>query len=305
MQTSLQSQVTFNGIGLHSGIPVAMTVRPAPADTGIVFRRIDVTGDNEIAALWSNVSQEALNTRIVNAEGVSVATIEHIMAALSGCGVHNAFIDIDGPEVPIMDGSSAEFVAAFVRIGLAELDAPLRAIEILREVKVARGEAVALLRPSSELYMSFSIEFPDPAIGAQTKAMSLANGAFVRELCNSRTFCRNSDVEAMRKAGLALGGSLENAVVVEGESVLTPGGLRHGNEAVRHKMLDALGDLFTAGAPIIGAYEGVRAGHALTNALLREVFSDPRNYRLVTCAPWQVARLPGAGLSVRDLMAVA
>lgn len=305
MQTSLQSQVTFNGIGLHSGIPVAMTVRPAPADTGIVFRRIDVTGDNEIAALWSNVSQEALNTRIVNAEGVSVATIEHIMAALSGCGVHNAFIDIDGPEVPIMDGSSAEFVAAFVRIGLAELDAPLRAIEILREVKVARGEAVALLRPSSELYMSFSIEFPDPAIGAQSKAMSLANGAFVRELCNSRTFCRNSDVEAMRKAGLALGGSLENAVVVEGESVLTPGGLRHGNEAVRHKMLDALGDLFTAGAPIIGAYEGVRAGHALTNALLREVFSDPRNYRLVTCAPWQVARLPGAGLSARDLMAVA
>lgn len=305
MQTSLQSQVTFNGIGLHSGIPVAMTVRPAPADTGVVFRRIDVTGENEIAALWSNVSQEALNTRIVNAEGVSVATIEHIMAALSGCGVHNAFIDIDGPEVPIMDGSSAEFVAAFVRIGLAELDAPLRAIEILREVKVARGEAVALLRPSSELYMSFSIEFPDPAIGAQTKAMSLANGAFVRELCNSRTFCRNSDVEAMRKAGLALGGSLENAVVVEGESVLTPGGLRHGNEAVRHKMLDALGDLFTAGAPIIGAYEGVRAGHALTNALLREVFSDPRNYRLVTCAPWQVARLPGAGLSARDLMAVA
>ncbi|WIV51661.1 UDP-3-O-acyl-N-acetylglucosamine deacetylase [Marivivens sp. LCG002] len=305
MQTSLQSQVTFKGIGLHSGIPVAMTVRPAPADTGIVFRRIDVTGDNEIAALWSNVSQEALNTRIVNAEGVSVATIEHIMAALSGCGVHNAFIDIDGPEVPIMDGSSAEFVAAFVKIGLVELEAPLRAIEILREVKVTRGEAVAVLRPSSELYMSFSIEFPDPAIGAQTKAMSLANGAFVRELCNSRTFCRNSDVEAMRKAGLALGGSLENAVVVDGESVLTPGGLRHGNEAVRHKMLDALGDLFTAGAPIIGAYEGVRAGHALTNALLREVFSDPRNYRLVTCAPWQVARLPGAGLSALDLMAVA
>lgn len=305
MQTTLKSKISFNGIGLHSGIPVEMTVRPAPADTGIVFHRTDLRADNDVAAIWSNVSQEALNTRIVNAHGASVATIEHIMAALSGCGIHNAHIDIDGPEVPIMDGSSAEFVAAFVKNGLTEYDTPLRAIEILREVKVTRGEAVAVLRPSSELQMSFSIDFPDAAIGAQTKSMSLANGAFVRELSNSRTFCRNSDVEAMRKAGLALGGSLENAVVVEGESVLTPGGLRHGNEAVRHKMLDALGDLFTAGAPIIGAYEGIRAGHALTNALLRELFSDARNYRYVTCAPWQIARLPGAGLSHHDLLAVA
>ncbi len=305
MQTTLKSKISFNGIGLHSGAPVEMTIRPALADTGIVFYRTDISANNDVAAIWSNVSQEALNTRIVNEHGVSVATIEHIMAALSGCGIQNAHIDIDGPEVPIMDGSAAVFVKAFLEVGLTKLDAPLYAIEILRQVKVTRGESMAVLRPSTELFMTFSIEFPDPAIGAQTKSMSLANGAFVRELCDSRTFCRNSDVEAMHKAGLALGGSLENAVVVEGSKVLTPGGLRHGNEAVRHKMLDALGDLFTAGAPIIGAYEGVRAGHALTNALLRELFADERNYRYVTCAPWQAARLPGAGVNQSDLLAVA
>lgn len=305
MQTTLNTQVRFDGIGLHSGIPVRMTVLPAPANTGIVFHRLDLTTSRDVAALWSNVSQEALNTRIVNASGVSVATIEHIMAALSGCGIQNARIEIDGPEVPIMDGSAAEFVAEFMRVGIKQLDASRRAIQVLRDVSVTRGEAEAILRPASELYISFAIDFPDPAIGAQSKSMSLANGAFVRELCDSRTFCRNSDVEAMRKAGLALGGSLENAVVVDGDTVLTPGGLRHSNEAVRHKMLDALGDLATAGAPIIGAYEGRRAGHALTNALLRELFSDIRNYQFVTCTQGQLDRLPGAGLTSHDLLAVA
>jgi len=307
VQTTLNSTVTFDGIGLHSGAPVHMAVMPAAADTGIVFQRSDLPKSKKtrIAADWSNVSQEALNTRIVNDDGVSVATIEHIMAALYGCGIHNALIQIDGPEVPIMDGSSADFVVGFLEAGVVELSSNLRALKILRPVEVARGDAVARLEPSDELHISFDIEFEDAAIGAQSKSMSLANGAFVRELCNSRTFCRNRDVDAMHKAGLALGGSLKNAVVVEGNKVLTPGGLRHSNEAVRHKMLDALGDLATAGAPILGAYVGHRAGHALTNALLREVFADKRNYAWVDCTPAQQARLPGSGLSFADLLAVA
>ena len=246
-----------------------------------------------------------LNTRLTTDDGVTVSTIEHLMAALAGCGVHNALVDIDGPEVPILDGSSATFVRGIVNVGLTRQDAPLRAIEVLREVQVVEGQSVATLSPSTTLQIDFAIDFTEAAIGRQHKVLNMANGSFVRELCDSRTFCRVSDVEAMRANGLALGGSLENAVVVDGDQVLTPGGLRHKDEAVRHKMLDALGDLYTAGAPILGRYTGQRAGHAMTNRLLRALFAQPDAWRWVTCDASIAARLPGVGVSPADLYAVA
>jgi UDP-3-O-[3-hydroxymyristoyl] N-acetylglucosamine deacetylase len=279
-------------------------VRPAKANTGIVFNRTDVS-DGQIAARWDRVEVTPLNTRLRNEPGVAVSTIEHLMAALSGCGIYNALIDIDGPEVPILDGSSAAFVRGFVDAGITRLAAPLRAIEILKNISVSQDEASATLSPATTLQISFEIDFADAAIGRQTKTLSMANGTFVRELCDSRTFCRQADVDAMRASGLALGGTLMNAVVVDGAQVLSPGGLRHSDEAVRHKMLDALGDLATAGAPILGRYTGVRAGHGLTNKLLTALFDQPDAWRWVTCDVATAARLPGVGVKPADLALVA
>ncbi len=305
MQTTLKSDVTFEGTGLHSGEPVRVVLHPAAANTGIVFRRIDVVGRPTMAALWHDVVVSPLNTRLINEAGVTVSTIEHLMAALAGCGVHNVMIDIDGPEVPILDGSAASFVRGIVNVGLTLMSAPLHAIEILREVSVSDGPAFATLAPATTLQIDFEIDFADAAIGKQHKTLNMANGAFVRELCDSRTFCRSADVDAMRANGLALGGTIENAVVVDGDKVLTPGGLRHADEAVRHKMLDALGDLYTAGAPILGRYSGTRAGHAMTNKLLHALFDQPDAWRWVNCDAKIAARLPGVGVSMADLDAVA
>lgn len=282
-----------------------LVLRPAPANNGIVFRRVDIAGDNALTAVWDNVAVSPLNTRLTNSAGVTVSTIEHLMAALAGTGVHNVIVDIDGPEVPIMDGSAAAFVRGIVGAGLTRLSAPLYAIEILSDVIVEDGPAMAMLSPATSLQIDFDIDFADAAIGRQAKTLNMANGAFVRELCDSRTFCRSSDVDAMRANGLALGGTLENAVVVDGDQVLSPGGLRHSDEAVRHKMLDALGDLYTAGAPILGRYTGVRAGHAMTNRLLQALFAQPDAWRMTRCDAKIAARLPGVGVSKADLFAVA
>lgn len=306
MQATLKTSVTFEGPGLHAGMPALMKVMPAKADTGIVFRRTDVPADvATLEARWDHVQVMPLNTRLVNEAGVTLSTIEHVMAALAGCGVHNALIEIDGPEVPILDGSSAAFVRGFVKAGLVRQTAPLRAIEILRDVEVTEGDAFARLSPATTLQIAFDIAFDDAAIGVQQKTLNMANGTFVRELCDSRTFCRAADVETMHAKGLALGGTMDNAVVVDGDRVLSPGGLRHSDEAVRHKMLDALGDLYTAGAPILGRYTGHKAGHNLTNKLLRALFADPQNWRWITCDPATAARLPGVGVSTADLDAVA
>lgn len=305
MQKTLRSDITFEGRGLHSGKAARLTLRPAAVDTGIVFVRVDAAGQGaRIPALWHNVEVSPLNTRLTQG-AVSVSTIEHLMAALSGCGVTNAIVEIDGPEVPIMDGSSAAFVRGIVATGLRRMQAPMQAIKILDEIRVSHHDAWASLRPATSLQIDFEIDFADAAIGYQHKTLNMANGSFVRELCDSRTFCRNSDVEQMRRNGLALGGTLENAVVVDGAAVLTPGGLRHTDEAVRHKMLDALGDLYTAGAPILGRYTGHKAGHNLTNALLHALFSQPEKWRMVNCDSQIAARLPGVGVSVADLHAVA
>ena len=303
MQTTLGSSVTFTGIGLHSGKPVRLVAHPAPADHGIVFRRTDVKGvDPRIPALWDHVTPSKLCTLIENADGVSVSTIEHLMAALAGLGIGNALIEIDGPEVPILDGSSAPFVKAIRRVGVSRLDADLRAIRVIAPIEVREGDAVARLEPATMLEIDFAIDFADAAIGKQAKSLKMANGAFVRELMDSRTFCRQADVDYMRANGLALGGTYENAVVVDGDAVLSPGGLRHSDEAVRHKMLDAMGDLALAGAPLMARYVGNRAGHAMTNKLLRALFAAPECWIWETCSPEQAHRLPGAGV-LRGAMA--
>ncbi len=301
MQNTLVQSVTFTGVGLHSGAPVTMTVHPAPADHGIWFRRTDLVADALVPARWDAVVPSKLCTLIANAAGVTVSTVEHIMAALAGSAVHNALIDIDGPEVPILDGSAAPFVAGLLQAGLAPQDAPVRAIKVLKPVEVREGEAVARLVPSDMLEIDFRIEFTDAAIGRQEKVLNMANGAFVRELSDSRTFCRNAEVVAMRERGLALGGTLDNAVVFEGDKVLSPGGLRHADEPVRHKMLDALGDLALAGGPILGRYTGIRAGHALTNRLLRALFADPSAWRVHDCVGLASGKLPGVGVRPADL----
>jgi UDP-3-O-[3-hydroxymyristoyl] N-acetylglucosamine deacetylase len=306
VQTTLNTSVAFEGKGLHLGQDVFVVVRPAPADHGIIFRRLDVDAHKgDVPALWHRVIVSPLNTRIENAAGTSVSTIEHIMAALAGCGLHNALVEVTGPEVPILDGSAAKFVEGFLRAGIRRLSTPLRVIEILKAVSLDVGGATARLDPADTLHIRFEIDFVDRAIGHQQKTLNMSNGAFVRELCDSRTFCRSSDVDAMRAQGLALGGTLENAVVVDGADVLSPGGLRHKDEAVRHKMLDALGDLYTAGAPILGRYTGSKAGHAVTNALLCALFDDADAWGWRDVDDATAARLPGVGLRWSDLPAVA
>lgn len=306
MQYTVKSAVTFAGIGLHNGLPVRMVVRPAPAESGIWFRRTDVEdGRNLIAARWESAVPARLCTRIRNSDGIEVSTIEHIMSALAGLGIHNALIDLSGPEVPILDGSAAPFVRAILARGLQQQAAPVRVLRILEKVELREGDAVARLEPCEGFEMQFDISFADAAIGDQSKALNMSNGTFIRELCDSRTFCRQVDVDFMRTNGLALGGTMENAVVVDGEEVLSPGGLRHSDEPVRHKMLDALGDLYLAGAPILGRYVGHRAGHALTGALLKTVLERPGAACMIEADRRIAARLPGVGVRYEDLALLA
>lgn len=307
MQTTIKSPISFSGYGLHSGHKATVTIRPASAEHGIWFSRSDVAvGDRLIPARWDCVLRSPLCTKLQNAAGLQVSTVEHLMAALAGCGVHNALIEIDGPEVPILDGSAAPFVRGIMQRGLRKLNAPIRAFEVLKEVTVTDGEATATLGPADTLRIDFQIDFEDAAIGYQEKSLVMNNGSFARELCDSRTFCRQADVDAMRANGLALGGaSGENAVVFEGDRVLSPGGLRHRDEPVRHKMLDALGDLALAGAPMIGHYKGVRAGHSLTNTLLRTLFATPGAVRMIVCDRHKASSLPGYGLAWDEIPAVA
>ena len=279
-----------------------MVVRPASADYGIWFRRTDIlSGDEMIPARWDAVEPSSLCTQLSNGKGATVKTVEHLMAALAGLGIHNALIEIDGPEVPILDGSAVTFVDRLLARGLIEQAVPVRALRVLKPVEVSEGEAWARLEPADVLEIDFAIDFADRAIGHQTRALNMANGSFVRELSDSRTFCRQADVDAMRARGLALGGSFENAVVFDDDQVLSPGGLRHPDEPVRHKMLDALGDLALAGGPLLGRYTGVRAGHALTNMLLRKLFSDSHAVQSVHVGGPVGRMLPGVGVRRADV----
>lgn len=292
-QTTIERAVRITGKGLHGGLPVAMTLQPAPAGTGILFRRTDVTGsDPLIPARHDRVSAATLCTLLTNEAGVTLRTVEHFMAAAAGCGLHNLLVEVDGPELPIMDGSAAPFVSEIARAGLRVLEAPLEVIRVLQPVEVREGDAVAMLEPYPGFSMRFTIDFEEAAIGRQSCALDLADGAFQNELGNCRTFCRRADIASMRANGLALGGSLENAIVVDGARVLNPGGLRRPDEYVRHKMLDAVGDLALAGRPLLARYRGHRAGHRLTNLLLRRLFETPEAFRTETCSAALAGRLP-------------
>ena len=303
MQTTLKHPITISGKGLHSGKPAHLRLLPASAEYGIWFRRVDILDrDNLIPALYDFVNDTQLCTRLANEAGVEVSTVEHLMAALAGTGVHNVLVEIDGPEIPIMDGSSDPFVSAILKAGTVEQAAPVRAIRVLKPVQVEIEGARASLSPADHLEIDFAIDFDEPAIGQQEKSLKMANGAFVRELSDCRTFCRRRDVDMMQSAGLALGGGLENAIVVDGSEVVNPEGFRRADECVRHKMLDALGDLYLAGAPIIGRYEGTRAGHRTTNLLLRELFSRPDAWEMIVCDEAQAETLPGAHITSMDMV---
>lgn len=303
MQRTLKQPIEIVGKGLHSGKRAAVRVTPASAKYGIRLRRVDVKDrDNLIPALYDHVNDTQLCTRLANDAGVEVSTVEHLMAAMAGTGIHNAMIEIDGPEIPIMDGSSAPFVVAILKAGLQEQDAPLRAIRILKEVSIAADGFSASLSPADSIEIEFEIDFDEAAIGQQSKSLKMANGAFVRELSNCRTFCRRRDVDIMQSAGLALGGGLDNAIVVDGADVLNPEGFRRADECVRHKMLDALGDLALAGSPIIGRYHGKRAGHRATNLLLRELFANSDAWEMIEVTSTQWNDLPGAHIKPTDFV---
>lgn len=283
MQATVKTGLEFRGRGLHSGRPVRMRILPASGNYGIWFKRTDIRdGDAMIPARHDAVADTRLCTLLANRDGVTVGTVEHVMAALAGFGVDNALIELDGPEVPIMDGSSRPFAEAIAQAGLAPVAGERRRIRILEPVEVVDGDRLARLEPAERFEIDFEIDFADAAIGRQSGRLVMTPGAFARELADCRTFCRAADVTAMRAAGLALGGGLENAVVVEGERVLNPEGLRRADEFVRHKMLDAVGDLALAGAPILGRYVGRRAGHEMTARVLSALYARPSAWRAET-----------------------
>ncbi|MEM1382271.1 MAG: UDP-3-O-acyl-N-acetylglucosamine deacetylase [Pseudomonadota bacterium] len=278
MRKTLAASVSFTGTGLHSGQRVTARLRPARGG-GIVFVRTDVVpGTGTVPARYDLVSDTQLCSRLTNDHGVSVGTVEHLMAALAGAGVSDCRVELDGPEVPIMDGSAMPFMRRMAEVGLRSIGQPSRAIRILRPVSVEAEGKWAILMPAMQLSIGFHIDFADPAIGSQSLELTLSGRDVMRELADCRTFGHLTEVEQLRRAGLARGGSLENAIVVDQGRVLNPGGLRRRDEFVRHKMLDALGDLALAGAPILGAYVGEKAGHGLTNQLLRALFDQPKSW---------------------------
>lgn len=279
-QHTLQGPAVFAGVGVHTGAHTRVSVRPAPADSGIVFVRTDVTDrDNRVPASAEAVCKTQLGTVIGNEAGVTVATIEHLMAALVMSSIDNAVVELDGPEMPIMDGSSLPFIQILDRAGRRAQDAPRRYIEILDVIEVVDGDKRATLTPADRFEVAFEIAFPSKAIGRQRVDLVMDDAAFRRELADCRTFGFAHEVEALRAMGLARGGSMENAVVIEGDRILNPEGLRRPDEFVRHKALDGIGDLFVLGAPILGRFEGVLAGHGINNALVRALKAAPQSWR--------------------------
>ncbi|MDH3738486.1 MAG: UDP-3-O-acyl-N-acetylglucosamine deacetylase [Alphaproteobacteria bacterium] len=279
----MKSKISCCGTGLHSGANVSMVLLPAPPHTGIVFRRTDAVGNNvEIAAHVDNVVDDRMCTTLGDGHGITIATVEHLMAALSGCGIDNLYVEVDGSELPIMDGSAAPFVFLIECAGVVEQDAPRRVIEILKPVRVEDEDRQAELSPGDGFTVGFEIEFGSGAIGQQDMDVELVNGTFKGELSRARTFGFVEEVDQLRAMGLALGGSLDNAVVVSGDEVLNEDGLRYKDEFVRHKILDCVGDLYLAGAPIIGHFKGSRSGHALNHSILRSLLADRDSWRYTT-----------------------
>jgi UDP-3-O-[3-hydroxymyristoyl] N-acetylglucosamine deacetylase len=285
-EKTLVGPAIIAGVGVHTGRRVRLAVRPAPTGAGIVFVRTDVSDvDNRIPVSGEAVIDARLNTMIANEAGTTLSTIEHLMAAFAALGVSNAVVEVDGPELPILDGSALPFVQLLDRAGFRRQPRAVRYVEILQPVRVTDGDKSAALLPCDRYEMRFEIDFPSKVIGNQVVDFVVNEETFRRDIMAARTFGFAHEVEALRQAGLARGGSLENAVVIDGDQILNPGGLRMDREFVKHKALDAIGDLYVLGAPLLGRYEGVKAGHAINNKLVRALLAAPHAWREVERVP--------------------
>jgi UDP-3-O-[3-hydroxymyristoyl] N-acetylglucosamine deacetylase len=305
-QRTLNSSIGCTGIGLHSGLRLSMTLYPAEPDTGIVFHRTDPkAGGAEIPALWNHVVDTRMCTTLGTESGVTIGTIEHLMAAFAGCGIDNAVVELNGPEVPIMDGSAHPFVFLIECAGVREQNALRRVLRVRKPIELEEGERFATLLPAEGFSVSFDIDFASPAIARQSIEIDLADGTFKKEVARARTFGFMHEVEQLRAHGLALGGSLDNAVVVSGDKVLNEGGLRYDDEFVRHKVLDAVGDLYLAGAPIAGRFHGACSGHGTNNRLLRKMFADRSAWSLDICTEADLDPAAGQSLWAEGRLAVA
>lgn len=281
-QRTINKKVSCSGIGLHSGKEVRMSLLPAPDNSGIIFKRVDIKDkNNQIFANYKNVSTTNLGTTIANEDGVTVATIEHLMAAIWGLSIDNLIVELDAQEIPIMDGSSSSFIFLIECAGVHNQEAPRKIIEILKTVSVEDGDKSLTIEPSKEFYIDLQIDFHHNQLGEQNFSFNPSHTSFKNDISRARTFAFEKDIEKMHKIGLALGGSLNNAVVIGENGILNPEGLRYKDEFVRHKMLDFIGDIFLAGGYFIGHFKGVKAGHGINNKLLHQLFADKNAYRLV------------------------
>jgi len=282
-QRTLTSKISTTGVGLHTGTKVTLTLRPAAPDTGIVFRRVDLATPVDIPARALNVTDTRLST-LIEHDGARVSTVEHLMSALAGLGIDNAYVDINGPEVPIMDGSAGPFVFLLQQAGIEEQKAAKRFIRIKAPIEARIGDKWARFEPYNGFRIDFSIDFPHPVFGAENKhvVIDFAEHSYLKEISRARTFGFMQEVETMRELGLALGGSLDNAIVLDEFRVLNSDGLRYDNELVKHKVLDAVGDLYLLGHPLIGAYTAYKSGHALNNQLLRATLAQEDAWEFVT-----------------------
>ena len=280
-QKTLKNSVQFNGVGLHSGKIVNLSINPSEPDTGIVFKRVDLKDNNLVYPSFLNVSNTSLNTTISNDFGVKVSTIEHLMGALFSVGIDNALIEIDNEEVPILDGSAKEFVEKILATDFVVSNKPIKIIKINKKIEFKDGERYASMAPSKlSLDIEFELKYKNEIIGNQKNKINVYNDE-LEDVLNSRTLCLYEDIEAIKKVGLAKGGSLDNAIVVKGTDILNKRGLRNSKEFVNHKILDCIGDLFTSGYRIIGSIKCSQGGHYLTNQLLRKVFSDNSNFSII------------------------
>ncbi|MCF7983277.1 MAG: UDP-3-O-acyl-N-acetylglucosamine deacetylase [Thiohalocapsa sp.] len=282
-QRTLKNVIRATGVGLHTGNKVYLTLRPAAPDTGVVFRRVDVDPPVDIKACPSNVGDTRLSTTLTNG-GAQVSTVEHLLSAFAGLGIDNAYVDVSAAEVPIMDGSAGPFVFLIQSAGIEEQSRPKRFIRIKRPVLVEEDDKFARFDPFDGFKVSFSIDFDHPAFTSRTQAATVdfSTTSFVKEVSRARTFGFLRDIEALRQQNLALGGSLDNAVVVDDYRVLNEDGLRYEDEFVKHKILDAIGDLYLLGYSLIGAFHGHKSGHALNNRLLRALMADQAAWEEVT-----------------------
>ncbi len=280
-QKTIKNPVSFSGIGLHSGKPANICVKPSSPDTGIVFKRIDLKNNNLIYPNFMNVTNTALNTTISNSDGVKVSTIEHLMGALFGIGIDNALIEIDNEEVPILDGSAKVFIEEILNAGLELSNKPIKIIKINKKIEFKKQDKFISIEPSKlSLDIDFELKYKNKIIGNQRNKKNVYEDDLT-EIFESRTFCLYEDIETIKKNGLAKGGSLDNAVVVKGEEVLNSEGLRNSKEFVNHKILDCIGDLYTCGYRMIASINCSQGGHYLTNSLLREVFNKKDNFSII------------------------